>query len=217
MNRFTLLSFLLFLSQQGCEIFSSNPFRKAKPDRYQELVAQAENTDDPVDFVELREAFLKSQAFIQHETVSSQVSDLRKEMFEAMNRDDATKVRDKARAIIKLDFLDLEAQKSRYQACTILKEEPCATRGKRTELGLLKAVVSSGDGKSCATAWKVVTINEEYFILRMRGYKMQEQSVAQEAGKTCDKMHVVDEDGKTRDVYFGINDMLLASPLQQEK
>lgn len=216
MNKINILCLLFVLALQACATTPAQPelpkveTPKVEKDRYEELVALAETTDDPVNFLELREAFLKNSAFISQSLAGEDVMNLRKEMFAAMQGTEATKVRAKAQAILKLDFLNLYAQQSRYQACIRLKEEPCATRGKRTYEGLVKSILSSGDGKSCATAWKVVTVDEEYFIMSMNDLKVSAQAVIHEAGKTCDQLSARDKDGKPQSVFFNIGEMLNA-------
>jgi hypothetical protein len=54
----------------------------------------------------------------------------------------------------------------------------------------------------CKTAWPVVQIAEEYFILDMVGAELTEQSIDNNGG-LCDKMEVSTDKGKAT-YYFGI-------------
>jgi hypothetical protein len=142
------------------------------------------------------------------------VATLRKEMLEAMEKDgDPKVVLAKAREILELSYVDLDAQKARRQACAVLHDEPCAERGRRIELGMLKSLVQSGDGKSCATGWKVVTVDEEYFVMRMVEARPKEQSLVSEAGYECDAM-LVDRDGRRQTMYFDVTEVLKARARQ---
>src|SRR5512143_1844650 len=108
---------------------------------------------------------------------------------------------DVAEQTLKHLYIDLDAQKGRYQSCQILGRPGCA-RLEEIERGLLRSVVRGRDGKTCPTAWKVVSIPEEYFVLRMIDLRPNQQSLITD-GNLCDKLDVVDELGTSRTIYFG--------------
>jgi hypothetical protein len=116
---------------------------------------------------------------------------------------DAVRVRDAARRIMSIIYIDLDAQKALRQSCKILKDEACASRYHDVEFGLLKSILATGDGRSCTSAWEVVTLEEEYFILRMRGFTLKKQEGPNGSG-ICDKMVGVGEDGQALSFYFGV-------------
>ena len=91
---------------------------------------------------------------------------LRGDLFAAVPTNDAEKIAAAARRILSVIYIDMDAQKLLRQACTILKDQACADRHHFVEFGLLKSIVTSGDGKSCETGWQAVSIDEEYFVLR---------------------------------------------------
>lgn len=186
------------------------PKAAAGGDAYAQLVARAEAGDETVDFLEMRMAYLKSPAFAQGRAAALKVRDLRTAMFAAMSSGDVKAVNAKAKETLALVYIDLEAQKARYQSCAKLGDEACAVRGKRIELGLLKSVISAGNGLSCAAAWKVVLVDEEYFVLRIRDMNLTRQSLVQDGARVCDKMEVTDETGKPATYYFDVGDMLKA-------
>lgn len=64
----------------------------------------------------------------------------------------------------------------------------------------MNSILKNGDGKTCATAWPVIQIEEEYFILQMMGAKLKQQSIDNEGG-ICDKMEVK-VDGNEKIFYF---------------
>ena len=72
---------------------------------------------------------------------------------------------------------------------------------KTIQFGLLNSIVKNGDGKTCATAWPVIQIDEEYFILQMLGAALQKQSI-DNTGGLCDKMEVKTEEGDKKTYYF---------------
>jgi hypothetical protein len=189
---------------------SARPIEARRPaDLYAKLVERAES-GEAVDFDELRLAYLDSPEFAQGRAAHDRVLDLRKAMFEAMKADDAATARARADETLKLVYVDLHAQKARHQACAILKDQTCAERGKRVATGLLKSVVSSGNGRSCGTAWKVVTVDEEYFVLDILEMDLSQQSLVDRDGHTCDQMDVKDGAGRPRTYYFDVGSMLAA-------
>ncbi|MBL0336840.1 MAG: DUF4919 domain-containing protein [Chitinophagaceae bacterium] len=78
-----------------------------------------------------------------------------------------------------------------------------AKKYKTIQFGLLNSIVKNGDGKSCATAWPVIQVKEEYFILQMVGAALQKQSI-DHSGGVCDKMDVKTEEGENKTYYFEI-------------
>ena len=179
-------------------------------DLYAQLVARAESGDETVDWGALRRAYLKSPAFDRARGAADRLLELRKAMFAAMAAHDHAAVLARARESLDLVYIDLEAQKARAQACAVMKDTECEKRGRRIELGLLRSIISSGDGLSCASAWQVVTVDEEYFILRMSNDEWHRQTLVQERDKICDKMDVTDEAGQPQTHYFDVGALLAA-------
>ena len=174
----------------------------AESDEYASAVRRAESGATDIDFRAMRLAYVRSAAFLRARAAADQLGTLREEMAAAMvSGEDATRVRDTARRIMRIVYIDLAAQKALRQACTALKDEACAARYHDLEFGLLRSILSSGDGKSCSTAWQVVTLEEEYFILRMRGFTLRRQQ-GPHGSQICDKMNGVGEDGRPLTFYF---------------
>jgi hypothetical protein len=179
-------------------------------DLFAQLVARAESGDETVDWGALRRAYLKSPAFDRARETKERRLELRKAMFAAMAAHDPAAVLARARETLDLLYVDLEAQKARAQACGLLKDTQCEKRGRHIELGLLRSIISSGDGLSCATAWQVVTVDEEHFVLRMNDEDWHRQTLVQEGNHVCDKMDVTDEAGQPQTHYFGVGALLAA-------
>ena len=67
----------------------------------------------------------------------------------------------------------------------------------------MSSTTKNGDGKTCATAWPVIKIEEEYFILKMIGAEVMKQSIDKDGG-ICDRMEVK-EKGKKKVYYFDVH------------
>lgn len=76
--------------------------------------------------------------------------------------------------------------------------------------GLMRSITSSGDGKSAKTAWKVISVAEEYALLNEIDAKLIDQSLVD----SCDKMHVRLPDGTETDLYFDVSLSLDATARQ---
>ena len=73
--------------------------------------------------------------------------------------------------------------------------------------GLLQSITATGDGKSQETAFKVISISEEYFLLYEVGAKLKRQSLVGH----CDKMEVERQGGKEYTFYFDVSVSLKAT------
>ena len=74
---------------------------------------------------------------------------------------------------------------------------------RNTTTGILKSIINSGDGHTPETAYKVITISEEYMTLFFLGLRAKAQSKQPNTGtKVIDVMEVEDKKGKLRKVYF---------------
>ncbi len=135
-------------------------------DEYSALAARAAAQDQGVDFRALRFAWLKSAA---HKHQATSEIDLRGAIFAAVKAGDGQGVRAAAVKMISAIYVNLYGHKFLRQACAILHDDACAAQEHFVEFGLLLSILKSGDGKTCATGWEVVSVGEEYFIIGMMG------------------------------------------------
>jgi Domain of unknown function (DUF4919) len=75
---------------------------------------------------------------------------------------------------------------------------------------LLESVASSGDGKGPATGFKVISVSEEYYLLRNFGAEVEKQSLR----GSCDVMECKLRDGKAVTYYFDVTIALAAEAKQ---
>lgn len=197
---------LILFAQFSTQAYSAdNLVLPTDNDQYSQLVHKAHAQDSTVSFRDLRIAYLNSSASKLTANTLAELKSLRRDMFDAVAHNDAPVIRSKAEAILNIKYIDMDAHKLLRQSCAVLADKACEDRHRFTGLGLLRSIVSIGDGKSCKSAWEVVAVEEEYFVLRMIGEKLKEQSVVQEGGKICDKMQVVNEKQEPTTRYFDIN------------
>jgi hypothetical protein len=106
--------------------------------------------------------------------------------------------------ILSVDYTNLMAHKILRQTYKIIGDTANAQKYKTIQFGLLNSVVQAGDGKTCATGWPVIQIEEEYFILKMLDATLIKQSVENLRNNVCDKMEVL-VDGETKIYYFDVS------------
>jgi hypothetical protein len=171
-------------------------------DAYSALVARAEADDATVDFRQLRLAWLDSAA--RKRRASTQ--EMTRTMVQAAQAGEVDKAATAARAILAIDYTDMGAHKYLRQSCAMKGDDPCALHEHFVEFRLLNSIIGTGDGKSPPTAWKVTSIDEEYFIMSMIGARLQLQSLAAQDGRMFDKMDVTNAAGVKATLWFDITD-----------
>jgi hypothetical protein len=171
-------------------------------DKYSSLVKKLEAGRTNINYREFRESLLESEQFKVVGINNSDLRALRKQMHELMKRAKYAEIIEVAKKMLSIDYTDIEAHKILQQAYKVLGDETNRNKYQDIEFGLLKSIVKNGDGKTCQTAWPVVQIEEEYFILQMIGAKLLTQSI-DNTGGLCDKMEVQTQEGN-KTFYFDV-------------
>jgi hypothetical protein len=170
-------------------------------DKYTEFVRQLEAGKTDIDYRKFRESFIESKQFLIASHKSTELRTLEKEMYVQMHNSNYQEIISITKAMLSIDYTNMLAHKILRQTYKIVGDTLNAKKYKTIELGLLFSIKDSGDGKTCETAWHVIQISEEYFILQMQGDKLLEQSVYNSGG-LCDKMIVKTEEGDKKTYYF---------------
>ena len=172
-------------------------------DKYTAFVKQLEAGQTDIDYKDFRESFIESEQFKIASKRSKEFDSLKKEMYVQMkktntNSQELVKI---TKAMLSIDYTSMIAHKILRQTYKIIGDTVNAAKYKTIQFGLLNSIVRNGDGKTCATAWPVIQLSEEYFILQMLGASLQNQSI-DTAGGICDKMEVKTEEGESKTYYF---------------
>lgn len=173
-------------------------------DAYSKFVKQLEAGQTNINYTEFRLSFLNSEQFKIAGEKTTELSNLRKRMHELMRQSKHAEVAEICRKMLGIDYTDMEAHKILRQASKLLGDNANAQKHHDIEFGLLNSIVKKGDGKTCQTAWPVIQVTEEYFILDVTlGARVVRQSIDNKGG-LCDKMEVETDQGK-QTYYFDIN------------
>jgi Domain of unknown function (DUF4919) len=179
----------------------------ASDDRaYEDLLAKLKAGDTAIDFQALRLAYAESASY---DPYGSGPKNARVDMIKAFNKGDCEAALAHANAIIEEVYIDAEAHivASRCLGTALGK----AAFHREIAQGLGNSILDSGDGKSAATAFVIVRIAEEYYVLGAMGLRMQGQSLASEGGHAFDLMKATDRNGNAVSVYFQIDRVLAAA------
>jgi hypothetical protein len=193
-TRFTLVLVVLF----GAGVARADD---ATPS-YEHLVAKAENGDTDIDYTQLRLAYTQTK---QYDPYSANTQKLYEESWAALQAKDCVTVLAKSGALLKLDYTRIPIHVMRE---TCFKQQGDMARADRelaVAKGLALSLLASGDGKSTATAIKLVTLNEESFVLKHYGLAEDRQALVNQDGKQYDLIEGLDKNGQKIGVYFDVS------------
>jgi hypothetical protein len=69
-------------------------------------------------------------------------------------------------------------------------------------VAILRAIERTGDGKSPASAWRVINVAEEYALLAVKGLKVEQQGLVEKDGHSFDRMDVTDTSTGEKSTYW---------------
>ena len=171
----------------------------ADPSEYATLLATLKAGNTNIDYTRLRLSYVDSpQSRKARDTTAAE-----KAMFAALDAKDYPKALHSAETVLDSEYVNIDAH---YVASVANRELGAADKAEfhRTVFrGLIDSVRNSGDGKSPATAWVVISVNEEYVLLRALNCKPSGQSLVQQNGHSYDVMKCSgNDDGKESTLYF---------------
>ena len=202
-----ILIFAIILIINSTNIFGQSHTKIKVPqfeDEYSKTVSVLENGETDIDYKKFRESFLKSPQFKIAKEKRSKINELEKEIYKEMSNSNYEEIKKLTKEILSIDYTNMNAHKILRQTYKILEDSTNAHKYKTIQFGLLKSIVNNGDGKTCETAWPVIQVSEEYFILDMLDSELIEQNVDNNGG-ICDKMKVVNSEGEKSTYYFEIS------------
>lgn len=203
-----LALFCFAVSAQTVEKPQSQPpddqtVKQANPS-YPQLVERVKKGDATVDFGQLREAYAEWANDAKNKTDAPN----REAMVERFEKEDYTKAAELAEIVLDYEYVNRNLHLAAEYAYRKLGDETKADFHRDVAAKLLKALLSTGDGKSAQTAYRVLNIKEEYLIMRELGFEDQYfgQSLRSVNDRAYDVLSASDKStGKTVEVYFDIN------------
>ncbi len=194
---FLIALFVLSVSAQTTQ----EPAKAPEKTKYDVLVEKVKQKDPSVNFTELRHAFYESPNYNPYAPMMTY-----RPLNGALAQKNYEEVLKIAESVLAKNFVEVNA----HMAAQIAYQE--TGNAERAEFhkfmtdGLLKSIKSSVDGKSTATAFEVISINEEYGLIRSLGLRPIGQAMLEEKGHRYDAMTVVDPKTKEESkLYFNID------------
>jgi len=202
MKIFLSLLFIFLTSFRSLGQTSPGVILPTYNDKYSDFIKKLESGQTEINYKEFRESFIESEQFKKASEGEKIYDSLEKEVYGYIKNKNYQEVIRTAKLMLGIDYTSMRAHKFLQQTYQILGDTLNYKKYHDIEFGLLNSIVKNGDGKACATAWPVIQIKEEYFILEMIGAALIKQST-DHTGGFCDKMEVRTENGK-KIYYFEI-------------
>ncbi len=171
-----------------------------KKDIYFQLVEKLRKGDKDVNFGELRRAFVN---WLNTLPDSYKFPD-RSEMIKAFEAEDHAKAVKLAEEIIDYEFINAGVLGAMADAYKKIDNKEKAALYEDLSHRARHGLFLSGDGKTPETAYYVMSIPEEYRVMRELGYTVSMQSLSSINGQAYDVLSGKDSKGNSVNVYFNI-------------
>lgn len=167
MNFKLLVLFTLMQAKVFCQTtpIVVPPFK----DDYSKVVSMLEQGRTDIDYKVFRESLLKSNQYDLIKKGKRIMDSLSYFIFKAVDEGDHNTVITVANSILSIDYTNMIVHKMLYEAYKSKGDSLNAKKYATIQTGLLNSILKQGNGNSCATAWPVVQVTEEGFILEMSG------------------------------------------------
>ncbi|MGA3264420.1 MAG: DUF4919 domain-containing protein [Terracidiphilus sp.] len=175
---------------------------QGQPSEYALLLASLKAGKTDIDCTRLRLSYMDSPEY----KAARDVSNSEQAMFEALNKKDYPAALKQAEVVLESEYVNMDAHFVAYIANREMGAMDKAEFHRTVFRGLIDSIRNSSDGKSPEKAWVVITVHEEYVLLRVLGFKPSEQSLMQKDGHSYDVMKVKNaEDGTEQTFYFNVD------------
>jgi len=186
----------LALGRAGQSATSSPPTTAS----YDQVVKKLQGGDLSVDFADLRMKYAASPQY-EPEEGSAEAKD----MYGKLNAKDYEGALKAANAVLEKQYVNIDAHVVASAAYEGLRDDAAAKLHHDIVVGLVRSVLDSGQGTSTATAYKVISVGEEYALMRVLGFRPGKQSYLHEGKRSYDEMEMVNlKDNSTMTRYFDV-------------
>jgi len=169
--------------------------------RYDAMLEAAKKAEGAVDYKALRMAYFETPDYNPLEGMMNY-----RGLWGLVMQQNWAEASKQAEAVLARNYVDINAHMVAFIAHRQQGDEAKAALHRRWADGLLASVKSGGDGKSPATAWHVISISEEYAVIRSMNLRAAGQSLTHADGHAYDVMKVVDPQTKTEfSLFFNVD------------
>ncbi len=169
---------------------------------YAELLGKLKKGDTSISFTDLRLAYTKTKGYSYGGPDKAEREKFNKPFREKKFKDALKAAED----YLEKMYVDANAHFVAYNSAKELKDDAKAGFHKNVLLGLLGSIKNGNDGSTAETPYLVISIDEEYTMLRFLGLQFNGQGLNHIGGHTFDVMDVTDpKTGQKGKVYFNID------------
>lgn len=192
----------LALSMMQTALAAQDP--AARQADFDAAVDRLRRADPTVDFTRLRTLSTELPGYEPYAE-----GDNNKDMNAAMGRSDFKEALRLARVDLDADYLDIDA----HIVAMIASDKTGDTKSFEHHRWVVKSIydsiTGSGDGKTSATAYRVVTVREEYAALMILGLRRSKQALVHDGPHSFDVLTAVDPETKAETtIYFNIDPII---------
>jgi hypothetical protein len=194
---FLLFATAAFYSQSA---YISQPSKTA--DNYEELLARLTSGDTKIDYTLLRLAYSRSKAANPFGAEHDARSLMNAAVIEK-RCDEALKMAD---TLLATTYVSADAHVAKSTCYRVAGDNVKADFHKAIYLGLINSILAKGDGNSTESAYTVVTIEEEYAVMKALGYTAWAQTFVRQGEHTFDVVSGTNDVSKgSAKFYFNVD------------
>jgi len=172
---------------------------EAKPaESYSALLKKLKDGDSSIDFQALRFAFAETDEYSPYGCKD-------REMFKNLNEKKFKEALKSANTLLEKCYVSIDSHYVATIANRELKNEKEYEAHRKIYVGLVDSIIKKGDGKSMKTAWTVISVDEEYAVLSVLGYRRTSQALMNKEGSRYDVLDAYDLDDESNKTKFYFN------------
>jgi len=174
--------------------------KAAEKNKYDSLLEKVKKGDRNVDFTELRMAFFESSYYNPYSPMLTY-----RPLYGALAQNNYPEAIKIAQSVFEKNFVEVNAHMVAHIAYRETGDTERAAFHRFMADGLLASIKSSNDGKTTDTAFQVISVSEEYGLMRSLELRPIKQSLIENKGHYFDALVVLDKTNQQHTVYFNVD------------
>jgi len=182
---------------------SPSPVPKSSPAekrKYETLLERVKKGDRTVDFTELRLAFFESSYYNPYAPMLTY-----RPLWGALAQNNYAEAIKIAQSVFEKNFIEVNANMVAHIAYRETGDTERAAFHRFMADGMLASIKSTKDGKTPETAFEVISVSEEYGLMRSMELRPIRQSLIQDKGHFLDALVVLDRTNQESTVFFNVD------------
>jgi hypothetical protein len=182
---------------------------------YAALITAAKDGDPGTDYTAMRQAYAMIP---DYDPFGEKTNTLMRDGQAAYVAKNCKTALEKFKAAIALNFTLSDAHALSADCLEQSGDKAGEAREEAIAQGLFNSLISSGDGESPSTAFRIVTMHEETVVLAVAGVNGTKKTAITTDQGPVEKIDITDQEtGKKGAVYFNTGVVVLASAMQKAK